>query len=120
MERKSLPDLFGSFTSGRLYHQAELMSRNYKVPVLLIEFEQDKQFRLQGDSDIGQDITPNNIISKLVLLTLHFPKLRCAVENVHYCFNPIMCCFVHSEYSVSTVENGEYHTMAEVSELLTC
>ncbi|GMH40938.1 hypothetical protein BSKO_08842 [Bryopsis sp. KO-2023] len=76
VERKSLPDLFGSFQSGRLYHQAELMSRHYKTPVLLIEFEQDKQFALQSDQDLGQDILPTNIVSKIVLLALHFPKLR--------------------------------------------
>lgn len=91
VERKSLPDLFGSFISGRLYHQAELMSRNYKIPVLLIEFEQDKQFCLQSNSEIGQDIAPNNIISKLVLLTLHFPKLRCVQSVVKMLIVGVLC-----------------------------
>lgn len=31
---------------------------------------------LQSASDIGDDVTPNNIISKLSLLALHFPRLR--------------------------------------------
>lgn len=31
---------------------------------------------LQSASDIGDDVTPNNIISKLSLLVLHFPRLR--------------------------------------------
>lgn len=31
---------------------------------------------MQSSSDIGDDVTPNNIISKLSLLALHFPRLR--------------------------------------------
>lgn len=76
VERKSIQDLFGSFASGRLYHQAEMMSRYYRIPVLLIEFSQDKSFSFQSASEIGDDVTPNNIISKLSLLVLHFPRLR--------------------------------------------
>lgn len=30
----------------------------------------------QSASDIGDDVTPNSIISKLSLLALHFPRLR--------------------------------------------
>lgn len=104
VERKSIQDLFMSFASGRLYHQVETMVRYYRIPVLLIEFSQDKsfsfqvtwlcalrraefQFRgdssdsiifspLQSASDIGDDVTPTNIMSKLSLLVLHFPRLR--------------------------------------------
>jgi DNA excision repair protein ERCC-4 len=47
VERKSISDLYSSFASGRLYHQAETMTRHYKLPVLLIEFAQDKSFSLQ-------------------------------------------------------------------------
>ncbi|XP_073123303.1 DNA repair endonuclease UVH1 [Henckelia pumila] len=76
VERKSVQDLFISFSSGRLYHQVEMMSRYYKIPVLLIEFSQDKSFSFQSASDIGDDVTPTSIISKLSLLVLHFPRLR--------------------------------------------
>ncbi|KAL3331023.1 hypothetical protein AABB24_034697 [Solanum stoloniferum] len=76
VERKSISDLFGSFASGRLYHQVEMMSRYYRIPVLLIEFSQDKSFSFQSASEIGDDVTPNSIISKLSLLVLHFPRLR--------------------------------------------
>ncbi|KAK4758286.1 hypothetical protein SAY87_019587 [Trapa incisa] len=76
VERKSIQDLFSSFTSGRLYHQVETMVRYYRIPVLLIEFSQDKSFSFQSSSDIGDDVTPTNIISKLSLLVLHFPRLR--------------------------------------------
>ncbi|GAB4857718.1 DNA repair endonuclease uvh1 [Ancistrocladus abbreviatus] len=76
VERKSIQDLFMSFTSGRLYHQVETMVRFYRIPVLLIEFSQDKSFSFQSASDIGDDVTPNSIISKLTLLVMHFPRLR--------------------------------------------
>ncbi|XP_023533835.1 DNA repair endonuclease UVH1-like [Cucurbita pepo subsp. pepo] len=76
VERKSIQDLFMSFASGRLYHQVETMVRYYRIPVLLIEFSQDKSFSFQSASDIGDDLTPTNIMSKLSLLVLHFPRLR--------------------------------------------
>ncbi|GLC66509.1 hypothetical protein PLESTF_000438200 [Pleodorina starrii] len=76
VERKSLPDLHASLASGRLYHQAEVMCRHYARPLLLIEFDADRQFGLQSASELGDDIDPKNVISKLTLLTLHFPKLR--------------------------------------------
>ncbi|XP_073002094.1 DNA repair endonuclease UVH1 isoform X2 [Typha latifolia] len=47
VERKSIGDLFQSFASGRLYHQIETMVRYYRIPVLLIEFSQDKSFSFQ-------------------------------------------------------------------------
>lgn len=43
-------DLFQSFTSGRLYNQVETMVRYYEIPVLLIEFSQDKSFSFQVPS----------------------------------------------------------------------
>jgi ERCC4-type nuclease len=76
VERKSIPDLIGSFASGRLFTQMEIMSKFYDVPALLIEFAEDKVFSLQPVSDIGSEIANNNIISKLVLLVLHFPQMR--------------------------------------------
>lgn len=100
VERKSIADLFQSFASGRLYNQVETMARYYKIPVLLIEFSQDKSFSfqvypplpspapgknncpnwhlilLQSANEIGDDVSPTNIISKLSLLVLHFPRLR--------------------------------------------
>ncbi|OVA17201.1 ERCC4 domain [Macleaya cordata] len=76
VERKSISDLFQSFASGRLYHQVETMVRYYRIPVLLIEFSQDKSFSFQSASDIGDDVTPYSIISKLSLLVMHFPRLR--------------------------------------------
>ncbi|KAJ3028644.1 UNVERIFIED_CONTAM: hypothetical protein HDU68_001225 [Siphonaria sp. JEL0065] len=73
IERKSIPDLVGSFKSGRLYTQAEAMCLHYQIPVLLIEFTQGKSFSLgmAGGDKEGEDLN-----SKLALLAITFPKLR--------------------------------------------
>jgi hypothetical protein len=47
VERKSIPDLFGSFASGRLFSQCDAMCRHYKIAALLIEFDEGKPFALQ-------------------------------------------------------------------------
>lgn len=54
------------------------MQRYYAKPILLIEFDQNKPFHLQGKYMISQNTTSTNadIVQKLQLLTLHFPKLR--------------------------------------------
>uniref|UniRef100_A0A8B9ID12 DNA repair endonuclease XPF n=1 Tax=Anser brachyrhynchus TaxID=132585 RepID=A0A8B9ID12_9AVES len=46
VERKSISDLIGSLNNGRLYTQCILMSRYYKPPILLIEFDPNKPFSL--------------------------------------------------------------------------
>ncbi|KAG1143281.1 hypothetical protein G6F37_006756 [Rhizopus arrhizus] len=76
VERKSISDLIQSLNSGRLYTQCESMSLYYKIPILLIEFDQSKSFTLQGVSDLRDNIRLQDITSKLVVLTLTFPKLR--------------------------------------------
>eukprot|EP00934_Nitzschia_sp_Nitz4_P000873 Nitzschia sp. Nitz4//scaffold227_size32659//1084//3924//NITZ4_007893-RA/size32659-processed-gene-0.0-mRNA-1//1//CDS//3329542779//873//frame0 len=76
VERKSISDLFGSFASGRLYTQAEAMSKYYACPMLLIEFDPSKRFCLQNSNELGMDIRMDSACSKIVLLTRHFPKLR--------------------------------------------
>jgi len=76
VERKSVPDLIGSLSSGRLYNQALAMTRYYNRPILLIEFDQNKSFALQTKASLGTEISIQNISSKLALLTIHFPKLK--------------------------------------------
>ncbi|GBG34527.1 DNA repair endonuclease XPF [Hondaea fermentalgiana] len=76
VERKSIPDLHGSFNSGRLFTQAEAMCKYYQRPNLLIEFDEGKPFSLQAVTDISSDISHSSILSKMVLLTMHFPALR--------------------------------------------
>ncbi|XP_013114075.1 DNA repair endonuclease XPF [Stomoxys calcitrans] len=78
VERKSISDLIGSLNSGRLYNQCIQMQRYYAKPILLIEFDQNKPFHLQGKYMVSQNTSTTNadIVQKLQLLTLHFPKLR--------------------------------------------
>ncbi|XP_063790404.1 DNA repair endonuclease XPF [Pseudophryne corroboree] len=76
VERKSVSDLIGSLNNGRLYTQCVSMCRYYKRPILLIEFDPNKPFSLTARSLIHQEISVNDITSKITLLTLHFPRLR--------------------------------------------
>lgn len=81
VERKSIPDLIGSFKNGRLFNQAETMLQHYKYPFLLIEFDQNKSFTLDPFADLtGALKTPDaetrDLQTKLVLLTLAFPRLK--------------------------------------------
>lgn len=76
VERKSLNDLIGSLNNGRLYNQAQAMCRYYKRPVLLIEFSQSQPFCLQGKYGVSADVSTQSFVSKLILLTMHFPRLR--------------------------------------------
>jgi len=52
------------------------MLRHYPTPAILIEFQKDRPFVLQPRAEIGPEININNVISKLVLITLHFPGIR--------------------------------------------
>lgn len=78
VERKSISDLIGSLHSGRLYNQCQQMTRFYARPILLIEFDQNRPFHLQGRYMLSRDSDSKNteIMQKLQLLTIHFPKLR--------------------------------------------
>jgi len=82
IERKSIKDLISSFKDGRLYAQAETMLAHYKNPMLLIEFDQTKSFTLEPFADLSGSLSSasaaatSDLQSKLVLLTLSFPRLR--------------------------------------------
>ena len=76
VERKSISDLIGSLNNGRLYNQATSMTRFYTRPMLLIEFDQNKPFALQGKYYLSKDIASSDLVQRLQLLTIHFPKLR--------------------------------------------
>lgn len=77
-ERKSLADLLSSLLSGHLYNQLVTMCRHYKTPMLLIEFDAEGPggFMLQAPSELGADVASHSVISKLVVLLLHFPQVR--------------------------------------------
>ena len=81
VERKSVSDLIGSFKSGRLYNQVETMLEHYKNPMLLIEFGDVKSFTLEPFADLTNSaaaaaMAAPDLQSKIVMLTIHFPRLR--------------------------------------------
>lgn len=75
VERKSVSDLFESLRSGRLFHQAEAMSKHYRYPSLLIEFTEKAPFCLHI-GEYHSEIRDRDISSQLVALVLAFPNLR--------------------------------------------
>ncbi|KAI9218576.1 hypothetical protein BC828DRAFT_388220 [Blastocladiella britannica] len=105
VERKSMPDLVQSLASGRLYTQAEAMCRLYAMAVLLIELSDGVDGRSteaptmslftnavgggssrSGAGTFDAPLASNTssmlqsaqdaVAAKVVLLTIHFPKLR--------------------------------------------
>lgn len=89
IERKSVRDLISSFANGRLYNQAETMLQHYKSPMLLIEFDAQKAFTLEPFADYSSSLGNSSAVgsdlqSKLVLLTLAFPKLRIVWSSSPY------------------------------------
>lgn len=81
IERKSIKDLIQSFQNGRLYHQAEVMMQHYKHPMLLIEFDAQKSFTLEPFADLSASVgaaalQASDLQTKLVMLTIAFPRLR--------------------------------------------
>lgn len=108
VERKSVPDLFGSFASGRLFSQTEAMCRYYKQPTLLIEFS-GENFHLQASDELPSDISVNSICSKIALLTSAFPALRILWSRYVYscvlwCTNVAMLLCVPYMHCFSVIE----------------
>ncbi|VDM19504.1 unnamed protein product [Hydatigera taeniaeformis] len=111
VERKSVADLIGSLNSGRLFQQCTAMSRHYLNPILLIEFSMPangvayKPPRFQNTAspamagsfalftgrnavvaaDARTDLDPHHLLPRLVLLLLHFPRLRVLWSVTPYC-----------------------------------
>jgi len=81
IERKSISDLIQSLNNGRLFNQTEVLMQHYKNPMLLVEFDQNKSFTLEPFADLSTSAAANamsslDLHSKLVMLTLAFPRLR--------------------------------------------
>uniref|UniRef100_A0A8C5GG57 DNA repair endonuclease XPF n=1 Tax=Gouania willdenowi TaxID=441366 RepID=A0A8C5GG57_GOUWI len=121
VERKSVSDLIGSLQSGRLYTQCLSMTRYYRKPVLLIEFDPAKPFSFTARSDFRHEISSNDISSKLTLLTLHFPRLR-----ILWCPSPHATAEIFQELKQGRPEpdaaaaqaiNAESDTVAESADI---
>ncbi|KAJ3125246.1 hypothetical protein HK098_000444 [Nowakowskiella sp. JEL0407] len=83
IERKSLPDLISSFSSGRLYAQCEAMCLYYDIPVLLIEFDEEGSGMGGGYGMNGKAGTSGingknelDLNAKIVLLLLNLKKMK--------------------------------------------
>ncbi|KAI9208291.1 uncharacterized protein BJ171DRAFT_438598 [Polychytrium aggregatum] len=78
VERKSIPDLIASFKSGRLYTQCEAMCHHYLIPILLIEFDEERSFTFQGlgSARVIEGGRNDDVRSKIALLCLNLPKLK--------------------------------------------
>lgn len=84
VERKSVSDLIGSLRDGRLYAQCEGMFAHYRSPMLLVEFDENKSFTLEPFADLSGSAASvsadrageQDLQSRIVLLTLAFPRLR--------------------------------------------
>ncbi|KAI9243897.1 hypothetical protein BDA99DRAFT_448776 [Phascolomyces articulosus] len=70
--RSSLPPIL----YGQGFTQCENMCLHYELPILLIEFDENKSFSLQSLSDMRPNVQLNDLSSKLVLMTLTFPKVK--------------------------------------------
>ncbi|KAK7100849.1 DNA repair endonuclease XPF-like [Littorina saxatilis] len=99
VERKSVSDLIGSLNSGRLYNQCVAMCRCYKRPVLLIEFDPNKSFSLQGKYPMPNEVNLNETTSRLALLTMHFPQLR-----ILWCPSPYATAEIFEELKMNRPE----------------
>ena len=90
IERKSVKDLISSFKNGRLFNQVETMLQHYTNPMLLIEFDQHKSFTLDPFADLSNTAALKNadsssdLQSKLVLLTIAFPRLKIIWSSTPY------------------------------------
>ena len=85
VERKSLSDLRQSFLSGRLYNQAEAMTKHYKTPILLIEFDRERAFALHSTAELGSDINVSAahtaLLSKHALSACQTPERSCNMQT---------------------------------------
>ncbi|OTF72059.1 hypothetical protein BLA29_008623, partial [Euroglyphus maynei] len=82
IERKAIPDLLKSLSDGRLYSQAQILTRHYRKPLLLIEFPEDSfsfNSRIWGNaflcSQISKESRPDPLV-QLSILIIQFPQLR--------------------------------------------
>jgi hypothetical protein len=67
------------------------MIKGYRTAILLIEFDGDKTFALTGHSEVAVELDSRSPQARLVLLLLHFPKLRCAQGTSSCTFGSCAC-----------------------------
>ena len=92
IERKSVADLVQSLENGRLADQSCALLNTFQRAGLLIEFERGRPFQLQTSHYQKSGISINDVSSRLVLLLLHFPRLRLLWSS-----SPLFTCHVFSD-----------------------
>ncbi|GJQ13148.1 hypothetical protein GpartN1_g4939.t1 [Galdieria partita] len=97
VERKSLSDLTSSLQSGRLFSQVQQLCRHCRFPCLLIEFPPGKSFLLSSFSELVKELNPISLLSRLVLLTIHFPTLRLIWCHTEYFCGSVFAALKSSE-----------------------
>lgn len=90
IERKSISDLIGSLHNNRIASQCRKMSRHYKYPTLLIEFDHGQSFSLEPFSErrnyrskdsstvhpISSKLSQDEIQMQICKLVMRFPNLK--------------------------------------------
>ncbi|KAH7647574.1 ERCC4 domain-containing [Cryptosporidium bovis] len=79
IERKSIKDLIVSLNNGRLYTQLQWLTRHYKVPVVLIELDNNNESlnaRGRQQSFTPPQLNSPDTYNKLILLIRHFPIIK--------------------------------------------
>ncbi|KAJ8908048.1 hypothetical protein NDN08_008145 [Rhodosorus marinus] len=102
VERKSIPDLVSSFSSGRLFNQVEKMTRYYKTPCLLLEFDQSRPFCLATSAELDKQVSISSVVAKTVILTQQFPQLR-----LLWCRTPFEAANLLQELKIGEEEPDE-------------
>ncbi|TBU02083.1 ERCC4-like DNA repair endonuclease [Hamiltosporidium tvaerminnensis] len=83
LERKNILDLISSLNSGRLYLQLKMMEHSYTFNYLLLEFDNGRRPCLSDYFNFKEESFKNSILSKLILIILHFKKIRIIWSNSH-------------------------------------
>ena len=104
IERKSVSDFVQSLENGRLADQAAAITERFQRAALLIEFERGRPFQLQTTHYLKSGIiSVTEVSSRLVLLLLHYPKLR-----ILWSSSPLNTVHIFSDLvaSIELEENG--------------
>ena len=78
--------------------------------MLLIEFDSNKPFSLQGKYYMSRDVQSSDLVARLQLLTMHFPKLRIL-------WSPRLAFLVNSLFWVFDILCSPHATAELVEEL---
>ena len=116
IERKSVTDFVQSLENGRLADQTAALTDRFQRAALLIEFERGRPFQLQTTHYLKSGvISVTEVSSRLVLLLLHYPKLR-----ILWSSSPLNTVHIFSDLiaSIELEDNGvdQFHHKSKSGE----